>query len=792
MMNENHNQRNIQDGYNRTWKPEIGFEDILKMILRRKNGIIALLLVSLTGATIYHYSQPPEYHAISMIIINDAKDPANFPEAVVGSSKAVDNKDSKKDAELIKSISIAELTVKELKNINKSRSLELFGQRKFFSPITGYLPVNVLNAGQNQTASKDSEELLGHQALQLSKRIRVEPVRETNMLKVSVASPFPDEAALLTNTLCRVYKDNNITINSEKYSQANRFIANMLRDQHKKLSDADSALSTYMRNNEIYEISGNTQHLLDMLIDAEAKNKAILSEYHIANNSLNFLVKKLSDSEKSFSSHIAQNVNSQLGTIMDEIRERESDYVKVLRDKGSDNEEVKSKRQQLEIVKTRYEQLSRSKIAGEIGYTGRAQKYNFDMISEKLRIERKLNDLNFSSIEFSRLKQYYEDQLAALPKKQQEYLRLQRDRDVIGKTYVALKEKLDETRILIGSETGQISIVGAAVQPFSPEKPLNLPKSLLLGLLIGGAVAIAYTYIAEGLDGTITDELFFKRAGFVPLTIIPFVDQNSNQILSGAQLQIKRLLNSSNKIFQNSTLEERSDSSSSENLLIPMLTAKNKSAVFAESFRTLRTSLDVYFIDNPLHTILVSGTAMSEGKSTVCANLGIAYALSGQKTVIVDCDLRRASQHKIFNCTREPGLTDYLQCPKHSISSYFIQSTQIDNLFVLSAGKIISSPNELLGSTKMKELIRELEGQYDKVLIDSPPLFLSDATQLVHSVDGILLASRLLCTSKKPIHEFAEDQFFSPRILGVAIIASNKSEQYGYGRYGYGRYEEAS
>jgi polysaccharide biosynthesis transport protein len=793
MKNENQNHWNVQDGYNRTWKPGIGFEDILKMIKRRKNGIIVLLLVSLIGATIYHYIQQPEYHAVAMIMINDAKDPANFPEAVIGYSKAVDNKDSKKDAELLKSISIAQLTIKELKKNSTNQSLELLGKRHFSSPITNfineYLPIQILNAGQNQKINKNPKELLAHQALELSKRIRVELVRETNMLKVSVASPFPDEAALLTNTLCQVYKENNISIHSEKYSQANSFIANMLHEQQIKLREADSVLSKYMKAHEIYEVSGNTQHLLDMLIDAEAKNKAIASELHIAKNGLDFLEKKLSDTEKSLSSKIAQNVNSQLGSIMDEIRERESEYVKVLREKGSDNADVKAKRQQLDIVKTRYEQLSRSKIAGEIGYAGRTQKYNFDLISEKLQIEKKMNDLNFSSIEFSRLKQYYENQLSALPQKQQEFLRLQRDRDAVSKTYIALKEKLDETRVLIGSEAGQVSIIGAAFQPFFPEKPFDLRKSLILGMLFGGSLAIAYTYIAESLDSSIKEESFIKNAGLQTLAIIPFVAQDDDKESSCQKAWFKRMFRNTAGSFNTQySLHGKIDSVSDMESAIPMIAAERDNSLFAESFRTLRTSLDVFFFDRPLHSLLVSGTAMSEGKSTVCTNLGIAYALNGKKTLIIDCDLRRASQHKKFNCTKNPGLTDYLVGENNTLPAFLIQPTHIQNLFVLCTGGTASNPNELLGSEKMQNLIKALSVQFDKVLIDCPPLFLSDAAQLVLSVDGILLVSRLGYTSKKSVSELADDIFFHPRIIGSAVIASRNSGPIGYGRLGNGKY----
>jgi hypothetical protein len=111
---------------------------------------------------------------------------------------------------------------------------------------------------------------------------------------------------------------------------------------------------------------------------------------------------------------------------------------------------------------------------------------------------------------------------------------------------------------------------------------------------------------------------------------------------------------------------------------------------------------------------------------------------------------------------------------------------------MLSAGKRLKNCNELLGSAKMQALIEELEQKFDKVLFDSPPLFLSDAAQLARSVDGILLAARLQFTSRRPLRDFTTDHYLRPLMLGVAVIESSDQGLfgygYGYGKYGYGKY----
>ncbi|MEI8186664.1 MAG: polysaccharide biosynthesis tyrosine autokinase [Chlorobiaceae bacterium] len=786
-------------------------EMLLKIVQRRKYGMIAIFFVSMAGAFIYHLAQIPEYYAESIIIINSSKDSSNFTDAVVGPSKDAENISTKKDVELISSMPMAELTVKELHKLKGKKALEIFGERTYSTPIASLLneltpiasllnelkesiSIEVLSASQKPSKRTDPDEIIRHQAFNLISRLNIEPIRDTNILKVAVASPFPDEAALLTNTLCRVYKEVDVRRNSEKYAQANKFISDMLQEQQSKVNEADSELSQYMTQHAIYEGSGNTQQLLSSLTEAEAKYKEALSEYNIAKNGLNYLEHKLSDTDKAVSLHITQNVNTQLGTIMDEIRTRENGYVQLLREKGADDPEVKTKRQELEVVKTRYDLLSRSKIAGEIGYAGQAQKYSYDLASEKLKVEKKLNELNFSATEFNRLKKYYENQLSLLPKKQQNYTARQRDKDVIGKTYVALKEKLDQTRVLIGSEVGGISINGAAIPPFFPDKP-NLARNILMGTILGGFFAACYAFGMETIDDTIKDEELFTAIGFSTLSVIPFIETDVKVGLSYNRFKLVQL--PVNKTSDKKALTDGSSCGVNEgftaidNITMPLLT-DNLTSAFTESFRMLRTSLDYYALYNPLKSILISGTAMSEGKSTVCTNLGLAYALIGKKTLIIDCDLRRASQHNRLNCLNEPGLTDYLTSEHESLDNVMIQSTHIHNLFLLSSGKKVKSPNELLASEKMQHLIEELKDQFDMVLIDSPPLFLSDAAQIMPSVEGILLASRLKYTNSKPILELVDVEMVRSRVLGVVLISSRDLTKYGYGKYGYAKYEHAS
>lgn len=764
---------------------ELGMADILKILRRRRYGIGFSLCISLLLMLSLYLFQTPEYHATSLISIKDDKSPNDMLQAILGPDAAMDINASKKDEVIFKSLPIADRAIKELER-NKQQPLELFSERPYRNPVAslvaGILPTGQTHAGEQEEAAEKNAELERQKrVLRLSKRIRVEPVKDANMLKISVASPFADEAVLLTNTLCDVYRKADIERNSEKYQQAHKFIAESLIEQKAKVAEADRALAAFMTRNEIYEVSGNTQQLLEKMVDADARYNAVQAEYNTVKNSLGFLEKKLSEADRSISAQIAQSVNTKLGGIMDEIRGMETEYVNLLKAKGADSEEAKLQKQRLEEVKSRYRTLERSSIAGEIGYAGRARKFGFDMVSEKLQIERRLDELGFSAGEYARIRKLYENQLSLLPGKQQEFLKLQRERDVATNTYVELKDKFDETRIFLGSEVGGISIVGSAFRPVKPEKP-TLSVIIMMGFFLGVLVSVGYTYIHESLDPTVNDERFFDEIGTRPLVVLPIVDGSGRLLTSqeAARLQPaqpqRRLLKAANGELVGNVAELQG----SIPLIIDSLTSP-----YTESIRLLRTSIQYQLPRSGPSSILISGTAMGEGKSSVCTNLAMAFALVGKKTLIIDCDLRRPSQHVSLACHLSPGLSDYLQAEEDE-TGVAIQECMMDDLFLISAGSQSSAPSELLASPAMHQLLDELRGRFDIILLDTPPLFLSDAAQLTDWVDGILLVTRLNYTNRKVLHDVMTDPNIRSRMLGVALIASPDTSGDGkYGKYGY-------
>jgi non-specific protein-tyrosine kinase len=167
-----------------------------------------------------------------------------------------------------------------------------------------------------------------------------------------------------------------------------------------------------------------------------------------------------------------------------------------------------------------------------------------------------------------------------------------------------------------------------------------------------------------------------------------------------------------------------------------LITLTDPSSPVSEAYRTLRTNLSFYSLDNPIRTLVVTSPATGEGKSTTIANLAVTMAQSGRRTILVHCDLRRPSLHTLFDARSEPGFTNMVLDDTEAP----LQKTGVENLWLLASGTKPPNPADMLGTQKVDKVIEKLMAQADIVLFDAPPIMaVTDAAVLGAKVDGVLL-----------------------------------------------------
>lgn len=305
----------------------------------------------------------------------------------------------------------------------------------------------------------------------------------------------------------------------------------------------------------------------------------------------------------------------------------------------------------------------------------------------------------------------YRDRMTVLPKLEQVQRELERKLKVAQTTYEGLLKKLQEVRIAENQNLGNIETIAPATlpkRPISPKILLNLAIGSVMGLLLGIGTAL----LLESLDKSIKTVKEAQEA--FDLTVVGTIP-----ILESAEkVNLKNLDRPTPK------LSVRDDP---------------RSAV-SEAYRMLQANLKFLSSDHPARVIAITSSVPQEGKSTTSANLALVMAEMGQRVLIVDADLRRPSQHQIWELPNSVGLSNILVEPGYWAGVVRSETEQLD---VITAGVIPPNPVPLIDSLRMRTLIEEWRSIYDYVLIDTPPLAVaSDALLIAQATDGLLMVAR--------------------------------------------------
>lgn len=310
---------------------------------------------------------------------------------------------------------------------------------------------------------------------------------------------------------------------------------------------------------------------------------------------------------------------------------------------------------------------------------------------------------------------------------------------------------VDEELEDFGGRAGvQASVLESALLPQQPVSPKPL-RNGLLGAALGLALGVGTAFLLEQFDTTIRTPDDAEDA-FSPTPVLAAVPHSDEK---GSGL----------KLFFD-------------------LGPKHPTA---EAFRILRTKLQSFGVDEPLHRVMIASPYAEEGKSTVAANLALSQSVAGSRTVLVETDLRRPVMHEYFDVAPQPGLSDVLVSTNNITEA--TKSTRFQNLWVVLAGRIPPNPSELIGSQSMRNVIEQLASRADMLVFDTPPaLSVSDAAQLGRLCDGVILVVRAGRTHKQHARQ-AIDEFErnGAKVLGVVLndVAPETADYY------YSHYESA-
>ncbi len=289
----------------------------------------------------------------------------------------------------------------------------------------------------------------------------------------------------------------------------------------------------------------------------------------------------------------------------------------------------------------------------------------------------------------------------------------------------------------------RVSVTREATPPAQPRTPIPV-LNLAIGLLGGVVVGVAVAAMREALDTTIKDESdVFEATGLATLSSVP----TNRDVVSH-----------------------------------PRLDQPPVDPVWAESYRKLRTNLGYVDPDHPLRVIALSSALPGDGKSLTAINLAASLAQSGQRTILVEADLRRPSLAKVLGLSPDVGVSTVV-AGKALFQDVFQTADGFD---VLTSGPIPPNPSELLGSHAFRSLIDQLSSSYDRVVIDTPPLVaVTDAAVVATVVDGVVLVAQANRTKKADLRRAifglrAVEASISGLVLNQVSISALSYYQYDY------------
>ncbi|MFH3991032.1 polysaccharide biosynthesis tyrosine autokinase, partial [Acinetobacter baumannii] len=298
--------------------------------------------------------------------------------------------------------------------------------------------------------------------------------------------------------------------------------------------------------------------------------------------------------------------------------------------------------------------------------------------------------------------------LKQLPDVQRQYLQLYREVEVKTQLYTALLNSYQQLRIAKAGEIGNVRIVDTAVEPVEPIKPkklLVLILSVFVGGFIGALIALLRNMLRTGIkdSGQIENEMDLPVYATVPRSPI----------------QESRI-----KILK----KKKS---------IPILAVKNSDDIAIESLRSIRTAIHFALANAKNNIIMIAGPSPEVGKSFISTNLATIFAQGNKRVLLIDADMRRGYMHKYFDVDVKPGLSELLS--GQADLQKVLHKTQVANLDVITRGKSPTNPSEILSSNQFKELLEQLQSQYDHIIIDTPPVLAVTDGIIISQYTGVNL-----------------------------------------------------
>ena len=747
---------------NKDQEIEINIFRLFNILLQHKWILIVFVILFTIGSGVLAYLQTPIYFTSGTIFISESKNRYSY----AGSDLA--NLLTTTYGIGVGSTIANELQILRSRTMSEDLADSLMAHR--FDPDGNKLPI--LWRDYPTDSTEISRDFV---ASRIRSNMETKQVSSnTDLVMIGFESASPYEAAYLTNLTMNTYSRISTNQNKVMTSSALKFLSDERINIERELSIMEDSLKVYMEQTSLLAVDSQTRQIINTLANLETRKQDLEVRRVALGASTNALKEQIDAIKPGLKDQFSASLPPLIERFQFELSELKTEKFLLITENPAlrnitDNPRLNEINRKIDDIENEISNLTDQILNSgsdifltflardNLGIGQRIIELNEEYLKKSIllsEIESQLTVVEFNLIEFNA-------QFEVLPEEMIELGRIQRDVKINEQLYLLVSNQYAEMSLWERTQFGMGRPLDFARITNNPIRPKET-MWVIVGFIIGGIVGVCFVLVKEALNDKINSTEILKTFKQPFLGAIP-----DFKILNGVNPE------------ERSQIDERSVS----NQLITFL---DHISPLSEAYRRLRINVVYANPDKHYKVIMVTSANKGEGKSTVAANLAVTFSESEKSVLIIDLDLRRPTQHKVFGENREPGLTETLFETVNL--SEIIRSTVAPNVDLMTVGKKTPEPATVLDSKRLKQLIDKLKDRYDHIILDTAPYgIISDSASLLRLVDGLVIVTRFNRTTKQEL-EFTLDglSHLKADVLGLVLNAFDpeKSSDY-YTNYSY-------
>lgn len=730
---------------------------IIAILLRYKWLVLFFLVAGGTGAWFYADTIEPKYESRGLLMISPNGETKNDELSQIisqatgyGTSSTLEN-----ELKVLQSRTFSEQIAKKLLEEPPQNVSELplfWGQRE-----NG----EIYRVGKEAMASRIKRELT----------FFIPEEQKSDVIEVSFQSTSPREAAMVINLAMQTYVENSTRQNRQAATSTAQFLQKEKAEIKQKLDESERKLKEFMDKTGMVRVNEQTAGMVQQQTDVELELQRARLELQTIEQTIASYEKQLEQIKPGLVDQFTEALGPKIRNAQEDLARYERERTMIITKNPGVLERtpvparLKYLDEQIARLKNEIQKLSDQLFTEDDEYMGMDSEDRAQTVSNlqsrlvELRIEQ--NQLTSKIDGLSQFKNEMTTNIDSLPEEIVKLSKLQRDVRINEELYINISRQFADMSVWKQSQFGFGRIVDPGEIPTIPVSP-NKKILLLLGVMLGGVFSAGLIFIKEFRDNSINNVGELKTRYLPPVSVVPSFDKISRR---------------DRKFF----------SVGEGKIPAELVLLQDRLSISSEAIRRLKNNIIYQFGDGPPKTIAITSAEKGDGKSTIAANLGLAFAEEGYKTLLIGADFRRPKLGKYLGLSMKKGLSDYLD-GQLSFED-LIRNTDQKNLKIIVAGESTETPETLGSSLLFKQLMKKMEEVFDVIILDTPPFgIISDSTAILRSAEATIVVAKYRKTNRGMLIRTMEElDNIHANVMGVVLNdfdhRKETSNYYGAGYY---------